>query len=89
MVVLDLLSTVAMEIELVQSFVRAVAIVGTRIECDLGRRRWNILFAILVLVAFTSCFEDFDFTREGINVVTSHDHTGGQNSVSSAQERVT
>ena len=86
MVVLDLLSTVPMEIELVQSLVRAVVIVGTRIEGDLGRRRRDILFAVLVLVVFTSCFEDFDFTREGIDVVTSHDHTSEQNLVSSVKE---
>ena len=86
MVVLNLLSTVPVEIELVHSFVRAMAIVGTLIECDLGRRRRDSLFAVF---AFISCFENFDFTREGIDVVASHDSTGGQDSVSSAKEQVT
>jgi hypothetical protein len=64
MVVLDLLSTAPVETEFVQSFVRAMAIVGTLIECDLGRQRWDKLSAALVLVVFTACFEDFEFTRE-------------------------
>ena len=89
MVVLDLLSTVPVEIKFVQSFVRAVAIVGTLIESDLGRRRRGSFLAALVLVVFTSCFEDFEFTREGVDVVASHDPTGGQDSVSSAKEQVT
>ena len=89
MVVLDLLSTVPMEIEFGQNFVRAVVIVGTLIKCDFGRRRRDRLFAVLVFIAMPSCFEDFDFTREGIDVVASHDPTGGQNSVSNAKKQVT
>ena len=88
MVVLDLLSAGPVEIELVQSFVRAVAIVGTGIECDLGRRRRDILFTVLVLGVFTSCFEDLDFTSEGIDVIASPDLTGGENSVSRIKEQM-
>ena len=85
MVVLDILSTVPVEMEFVQSMIRAVVISGTVIECDLGRRRRDRLFSVPVLVVVPSCFKDFNVTREGIDIVASHDPTGGKDSVNSTR----
>lgn len=86
MVILDLLALFAVEVESVHMLVGGVG-TSALLECDLGEWRRDILFAVLVLIAFPSCFENFDFTRgDGVHVIASYDATGGENSVSGVKE---
>ena len=88
MVILDLLATVSVKVESVHMVVGGVGVGhGLLQKCDPGRWRRDVLFVVLVLAAFPSCFENFDFTRGGgVHVIASHDPTGGENFISGAKE---
>jgi len=88
MVILDDLAAVPLEAESVHMVLGGVGR-DALLECDMRRRRLQDgLMVVLVLPLFRSCFENFDFTRgDGVQVIASHDVTGGKNSVSSAKEQ--
>ena len=81
MVIFDLLAAFAMQVKSVHMVVGGVRR-DALLECDLRRRRRDVLIGALVLRAVSSCFENFDFTRgDGVQVVAGHDVTDRKNAV--------